>query len=278
MFGKHALHKCTTQLLILLLGVGFLAAGPAQGQATDPPVPGEGGEDNQKLAQASMKFTSISVSPRASALGNATTSLRMGSLSMFYNPAAMARTDRSMEASIGSVQWIADIRHDYASLAYSPSEGKYGVFGVLVRSVNYGKVHSTIRADNEQGYIETGVIKPTAIEAGVSYAMAVTSNFSVGGTAKWAQQNLGASTTSSDSESGSRETRSITEGAPVFDFGVRYQPGFRSLTIGMNARNFSSEVSYGERSFELPLDLRMGLSVDLMDFTKGVENHSQRLS
>jgi len=260
-----------------MIGGFFLIVFPVQGQVTDAPLPGEG-EGGDKMAQSAMKFTSISVSPRMSALGNASTSLRQGSLAMFYNPAAMARIDRSVEASLGSVQWIADIQHDYASVAYGPSDGKYGVFGVMVRSVDYGKVNGTIRADSEKGYIETGVIEPTAIETGLSYAMAITSSFSVGGTAKWAHQDLGSSTISHDSDSGTQETRSLTKGTPVFDFGVRYLTGFRSLALAMNARNFSSEISFGEQDFELPLNLKMGLSMDLMDLAEGLENHTFRVS
>jgi len=275
MSRQRVLSGSAAHLLSILLGV--LIAVPAHGQATDAPIPGEGA-GGEKRAQASMKFTSISVSPRVSALANAATSLQMGSVGMFYNPASMARVDRSVSASLGSVQWIANIQHDYASVAYGPNNGKYGVFGIMVRSVDYGEVNGTIRADNEQGYIETGTLNPSALEAGISYAMAITSNFSVGGSAKWARQDLGTSVVSRGSDSGSRETRSLSKGTPVFDFGVRYLVGFHSLSIAMNARNFSSEISFGEQSFELPLSLRMGLSMNLMDLTENYQNHDFRVA
>jgi hypothetical protein len=51
------------------------------------------------------------------------------------------------------------------------------------------------------------------------------------------------------------------------DFGILYNTGFRSLVLGMSARNFSSEVTYVSESFELPLTFQIGLAMDLIDFT-----------
>src|SRR5690554_7066388 len=47
----------------------------------------------QKLAQTGMKFLNMSVDARVSAFGDAVTSLENNSVSMFYNPASMARLE-----------------------------------------------------------------------------------------------------------------------------------------------------------------------------------------
>ena len=47
----------------------------------------------QKLAQTGMKFLNVSLDARASAFGDAYTSLETKSSAVFYNPASMARLE-----------------------------------------------------------------------------------------------------------------------------------------------------------------------------------------
>jgi hypothetical protein len=54
---------------------------------------------------------------------------------------------------------------------------------------------------------------------------------------------------------------------PMFDFGVLYRTGYRSLNIGMSVRNFSPSVTYEEESFEAPLLLSIGASFNIMDLS-----------
>ena len=44
--------------------------------------------------------------------------------------------------------------------------------------------------------------------------------------------------------------------------------GFRSLTVAAGARNFGArEIEYAEESFQLPLALRIGVAMDVLDLT-----------
>ena len=61
--------------------------------------------------------------------------------------------------------------------------------------------------------------------------------------------------------------KSFGERSTIVDFGVLYWTGYKSLTLALNTRNFSQENKYSEESFELPLTFRMGLAMDLIDFT-----------
>ena len=55
--------------------------------------------------------------------------------------------------------------------------------------------------------------------------------------------------------------------------------GFRSLNFAVNVRNFSGEIQYAEQNVELPLNFRMGLSMDLIDFAPQYEDtHSFLMS
>jgi len=215
---------------------------------TAPEASGQtiGGTDQQKLAQTSMKFLAASVDPRAAALGNAVTTLEMGATSMFYNPAGMAGTSGFGHFAASNMNWIA---------------------------VDYGDIQGTIRADNERGFEETGTVAPSSFSVGLGYANALTDRISIGGTVKFAQQDLGDSVVD-----GSGATESNTYSTPAFDFGVRYQSSFRSVTFAMNARNFAPAVDYEQNTFELPLLLSVGLSADVLELTNPgsdlLENHS----
>ncbi len=223
-----------------------------------------------KLAQTGMKFLSTSVDPRASALGSALTAEFTGSsTSMFYNPASMAFMPGSFSAAGGILQFIADISYTQASVAFRPGNGNFGVVGVSVVSVDYGEFLGTIRANNDFGFIDTGVYSPTAMAVGLGYARSFGDRFSAGANIKLAFQDLGSDfTTSQDFDTGAViATDSYSARTMAYDFGVLYSTGFRSLTIAMMARNFAPEHTYVRERFELPLTFQIGASMNMVDFT-----------
>ncbi len=136
--------------------------------------------------------------------------------------------------------------------------------------VDYGEVTETIRTDETgddgtQGYEIIGTLNPSALAVGVSYARALTDRFAIGGNVKLARQALGNVAVAGDV--GNLEEQNYALSTAVFDFGILYRTGFRSLNLAMSARNFSQELTYAEESFELPLNFRIGLSMDVMDLT-----------
>ena len=225
------------------------------------------GIETERRAQTGMKFLDVSVHPRAAALGGAAPAQEMGSASLFYNPAGMASVTNIADVSVSHFQWLADHEYNAGTAAFRPASGRYGVVGISLLSVNYSEVYETIRANNDQGFIDLGTFTPSALAAGLGYAMALTDRFSVGGQAKYVRQSLGASTMSVD-EAGNPSKQDNSVSTVAFDFGVIYETGFRSLDFALDVRNFSSEVTHVEESFELPLTLRMGLSMDMIDLTQ----------
>ena len=233
----------------------------------------EGVAQQDKLAQTGMKFLSISVNPRAAALGNAYTAVEGGATMLFYNPAGMAWQEDGFMAELGKTGWIASIDYDYASVSFQPGNGQYGVFGFSFLSADYGELQETIRFDNDEGFLDIGTFSPQAWSFGVGYARAVTDRFSVGGHVKYANQDLGSSIVSSGGE-GSFNRSENSQSVMAFDFGMFYKTGFRSLNFAVSARNFAEEISYEEESFQLPLTLRIGVSMDVLDLT-GVDKSMQ---
>ncbi|HXG00505.1 MAG TPA: PorV/PorQ family protein [Bacteroidota bacterium] len=222
----------------------------------------------QKLAQAGMKWLTVGTDARASGMAGALTAIDGYSSAMFYNPAGMARLESPANVCFGTTLWIADINHSYASVAFRPADGKWGVFGISVQGVDYGDLIGTIGTSNPNypgGYIETGTFSPSAWMIGIGYANAISEKFSVGGNVKYAKQSLGGGYTAVTSGGDATAFKNYAIDVLAFDLGVLYRTGFRSLTFGMSVRNFSREIRYIEENFQLPLTFRIGLSMNLMD-------------
>lgn len=230
-------------------------------------------EGNTKRAQTGMKFLSQSLSPRVAGMGGTATTLRLQSTSMFYNPAGMAQMENYGHAAFSQMQWIADIDYNSASVSVRPADGTYGVIGVTFMQVSYGELEGTRRADNNQGYVETGTFSPTSWAVGLGYAYPVTDRISVGAKVKYAKQNLGSSVMSTDGT-----TKSNDLGTGAYDFGIQYDTDYRGIQVAMDVKNFSPEVQYEEQSFELPMELSVGVSADMFEATPWLrdpnDNHS----
>jgi hypothetical protein len=220
----------------------------------------------QKLAQTGMKFLGISTDARAAALGDAFTAVDGGAASLMYNPAGIARQTMLAEVSFGQVEWIADIKHSYATLAVSPSNGEYGVIGLVFQMADYGDMHQTIRVGNAAGFADLGTFSPKGTSIGLTYARALSEKFSVGGGAKWVRQDLGAGVNAYDEGTNTATEFENKTSVVAFDFGVLYRTGFKSLQFGMAVRNFAKEVKYIDEPFQLPLIFKIGLSMNLLDF------------
>ncbi|MCX7876075.1 MAG: PorV/PorQ family protein [Melioribacteraceae bacterium] len=234
---------------------------------------------DKKLAQTGMKFLSVSTDARMTGLSEASTAVDIANASaMFYNPSTLASMKEFSSVSFGNVSWIADINYLHAAAAFAPFDGLYGVFGFTFTTVDYGEFMGTIVAKNEQGYIDVGNYSPKAYAFGISYARALSDKFSVGGSVKYAKQDLGGSVIDIDS-TGTYVKEDNKLGAMAFDFGVLYRTGFKSLTFGMSIKNFSTELKYKKETFQLPLMFRIGFSIDAMDLFEIDKNtHSLLLS
>lgn len=218
----------------------------------------------QKLAQTGMKFLNVGSDARVTAMAEAFTAVEGYSSSMFYNPAGMARQRVFGNILLGQTKWIGEINHNFASAAIVPFGGAAGVIGVSLQFVDYGELYATIRANNEEGFLDIGTFSPSASMIGVGYAIELSPRFSVGGNVKYVSQNLGSTVIGYEQSGEYRRTKSET-GVLAFDLGVLYRTGVKSLNFGMTVRNFSREARYENEGFQLPLIFKIGISINALD-------------
>lgn len=234
----------------------------------------------KKLAQTGAQFLSVGTDARATAMGEAYTTVEGSATALFYNPAGMARLGKVVELSASQMDWIADIKYVAGAVGLRPFGGRYGMVGVSVMSIDYGDLDGTVVSDNEQGFLDTGKFGPSSYAIGVGYANDLTDRFAVGGQVKLVHQDLGNAVIPLNNEPPYvTEEKSYNQSVFAFDFGTLYKTGFKSLAFGMCVRNFSREVKYEREGFQLPLTFKVGFSMDVLDFFPSMaKTHSLLLS
>jgi hypothetical protein len=227
--------KLTCILLILLLG--FSVPLYSQGQGID------------KVGTTSFQFLKVNPDARSTALGEAYTSVVSTSEAVFWNPAGLTRVQK-MDVASSYVDWLLDISHLSLSAAYSfENLGTIGFQAILtdIGEIEETRVDYLFRVEEEGRYnpgITGNVVKPGAMVFGLSYARQLTEKFSFGLTVKYAHEDLVVKTASS----------------VIFDGGVLFDTGFRSLSVSAVLRHFGPKVQYFNKSYPLPQTFTLGLS------------------
>lgn len=221
----------------------------------------------KKRAQTVMKFLSVPISARASGMGDALTSVEGGVESIFYNPASVAWVRNNGEVTFGQISWIADINYQYSAAVISPANGLYGVFGVSILNVDYGDFTQTVFnefAPSGLGYDILDSYNPSVTAFGLTYARALSNQFSTGANIRFIDQNLVNGAVDRDGAGGYVRENLGAETVAV-DFGVFFKTGFESLNLGMSLRNYGREITYRLNSQEMPITFRMGMSMNVLD-------------
>lgn len=230
----------------------------------------------EKVAQSTMNFLLVGISPKAGAMGEAFNVIGRGAESVFFNPAGVVESEHRVDLKFYATQWIADI--NYMGGAVALNAGNFGSLGLSFLSVDYGTIHGTsLILKNEiaqypLGYKDDGVVDNVGAYAlGLTYGKAISTQFLIGGSMRLAGQNLGQSRFA-----GGVKDNNATK--LIFDAGVKYYTGLRSFRFGMAIRNFSSNIKREEISEQLPLLFTMGMALDLFDFVTPMQSETQSLT
>lgn len=221
----------------------------------------------QKVGSTSMQFLKVMPVARATALGEAYTVWATGAEAMFWNPAGMA-TVENMELSTTYINWLLDAQQ--GAFSFAVEKRNVGAIGVQVQYVDFGEFEETT---NERPYISnpdnpglTGrTFRPFSYLIGLSYARYLTDKFSLGMSVKYAHESLfdGRRVTAQVRQGVFEEVDTWASGL-LFDFGIRYNTGYRSVYIGSAVQNFGADVKYAKESNPVPLLFRFGIGADVL--------------
>ncbi len=220
----------------------------------------------QKVGTTSMQFLEVMPCARGTAMGDAYTVLAQGAEAVFWNPSGVALV-QNQELSATYTSWIFDARQGGAS--YAASMGDMGAIGVQLQYVDYGYFDE---ASTSPAYLGQDVspgltgrqFHPYAFVVGASYAKSLTDKFSTGLTVKYAHESLFDQNTVVVASSGGAQSVDTYGNALLFDFGLRYNSGFRSVQIAAAVQNFGAQIKYATQSNPAPLLFRVGLTADLI--------------
>ena len=228
----------------------------------------------EKVGQSTMNFQLVSISPAASAMGDAYCAIGQGAESIFFNPAGISETTNKLELRLFSTQWIADINYMGGAAVWKTDH--YGSMGFSLVNVDYGTLRGTSLLSAGEtalyplGYRETGDFTAGASSFGLSYGKAISNQFLAGGNIRMVSQNLGRSLVAT----GEKEN-SISH--TIFDAGVKYYAYSRNFWFGMSIRNFSSSIKREFLSDQSPVQFTMGMAAKLFDLLQPNVMHTNQL-
>ncbi len=226
-----------------------------------------------KVGSTAAPFLTVSVGPRAIAMGSAFVGTSNDITALYWNPAGIARIPGN-SAVFNVTNWIADIDYNWA--AATINLGGAGTFGISVSSLDYGEMEITTLSEPDG---TGGSFGAEDLAIGLSYAYNLTDRFSLGGTVKYIQQTIWNSKATS----------------VAVDVGVLFTSDLAGLRIGASITNFGSTMNmtgsdlfvqhdvdpniFGNNDqilaelrtdeWPLPLTFRIGLAIDAFN----IENH-----
>ncbi len=222
-----------------------------------------------KVGTTSFQFLKVLPGARANALSGAFSTVVDNSEAVFWNPAGLARIG-FFDVSAGYIDWFLDVKHFSFSAGYNL--GDFGVLGFqgIVTDIGDIEVTTVERLGFVNGIYNPGltgeVIRPSSLVLGISYAKNLTDKFAFGITAKFVRENL------------------VFENASalVFDGGLTFNSGYKSIVIGASVRHFGQEVKFIDKSYPLPQTFNIGISSYLISpndpLITSFENQSVLLS
>jgi hypothetical protein len=195
--------------------LGFLLAAPALAG------------NSKRLGTSGASELRIPVSARGMALGDGVIASVTGVEGLYYNPAGISRSDAT-EVYFSHLNYIADMHKNYFA---ATRKTYYGSLGIMVDVFSVGEIEETTE-DQPEGTGQT--FSPTFTVLGLAYSRALTDAVSVGVVGKLITEKV----------------LDASAMGPAFDVGMQYNPGWRSLRLGLLLKNFGPSMHYDGSGFE----------------------------
>jgi len=228
----------------------------------------------KRIATAGAMELLIPVGAHATALSGANIANVSGIEAMYWNPAGVVASDQRAEVMFSHLKWLGDINVEY--LAATANLGAFGTIGLNVKTLNFGDIVETT-VENPEG---TGsVFSPNYITLGINYSRKMTDRIHFGVNMKIISEKI----------------MSVSATGVAFDFGLQYVSPVSGIKLGVVITNFGSNMRFGGAdletrvqlpgteagttvssvaipvaSFDLPTQLKLGLSYDLRVFENNI--------
>jgi hypothetical protein len=192
---------------------------------------------------------------------------------VYWNPSGVALV-RNPEFAGTLTLWLFDSKQ--GALSFAAPMGEWGTIGVQLQYVAYGSIQETSvdqlrfvgtpSAANYNPGLTGRSFSPYSYVIGLTYARQLTDKFTAGLTAKYISESLwnGSTTTVVNPSTGRSEDVSTVARVFLFDFGMQYDTGFRSVRLGVSIQNFGSQVKFAEEAYPAPLSFRIGAAADIL--------------
>lgn len=233
-----------------------------------------------KVGTTAAPFLNVAIGPRAISMGGAFVATADDITALYWNPAGIA-TQQNNSAMFSYTSWFAGINYNWA--AASINLGTMGSLGASVTYLDYGDMEVTTLSEQE-GTGEMFTASDMAL--GLTYAMKLTDQFSMGATVKYINQkiwNSSASTVGFDlGVLFLSDIYGLRIGATITNFGPDMQIDGKDLYVqhDINSQIFGNNdqilATLNTDEFQLPLTFRVGLAMDVLKtsmhrFTVGVD-------
>jgi len=213
----------------------------------------------QKVGTTSMQFLKVMPTARGTAMGEAYSTVATGAEAVYWNPGGVAVIQRS-EFSLTYIDWIFDTRQ--GALSFAMPLADWGAVGLQIQYVDYGMFEEALA---NPARLTGRQFHPFTYLLGLTYARSLTERFSAGLTVKFAHESLfDQGSVTVVTTQGVTETVNTYANGLLFDFGLVYDTGFRSVRIAASVQNFGASVKYAKESSPAPLLFRLGIGADLL--------------
>lgn len=222
-----------------------------------------------KKAQVGFRFLENPVSAEVMGRGGAGVVNTFTANAVFWNPALLGWIPTDLDVGLNHTRGIADI--NYNGIAASYRLWSAGVIGFSLLAMEYGTFYTTVRAANDDGFLETGTFSPSAFAVGGAFSQRVSDRFSYGVHLKYARQDLGEAwvATSGSSLSDSGLALAQTEydlDVLAIDIGAYYDFLYNGIRFGATVQNISRELKYESQQFPLPFAVVFGVAIEPLRF------------
>ncbi len=203
---------------------------------------------DRKAGLTGAAFLKVGVGARAVALGSAVTAMYGDVNQMFYNPAGIALTDQTLQATFNYNKWIADLGTSSAAVSYNiEGVGTIGV-GVITLGLSDIKADRDFDPDGNNAQFDknsAGTYNYRDIAYQATFSKYVIDQLSLGITIKGITQSIDG----------------VSASAFALDFGSVYHIGVLDWTIAARFNNLGSDLKYFDIASALPLQFTIGTAM-----------------